>query len=352
MWSHLPRFYMKLRMPRGDKKLFKTHNSDKKRGIMKDLLRLTAVPPQERCPNKLAQLRELRETPLDGECVLIWCLQYEDDLTSRQPLPEWVSKPLETFVLHFADEKKKWDKLIAGRRSAGKNLTRQQQEKYRYFCEHCIEQKFLYDKVDRINVTKIRSNASTKMIAERMFSLQCKIGGDSRDKVTVTVANGVEHNLILLRGDPVVNEAIPAVIDAGVAPEVVDALNANQLERNNLDTLHDEELPDAEMLQEEHVLAEETGQAAEMAEILADSSDEEALQGVYPNQQFVRVKSFLHRPAFKNLFEKGLTMLPSHVPGIFLSFHKSSQVWQASYPGCSLQLNFTFGKTTGRILAA
>ena len=61
-----------------------------------------------------------------------------------------------------------------------------------------------------------------------------------------------------------------------------------------------------------------------------------------------KVKSFHHRPEWKKLESNGLTMLPVHHTGLYISFHSTSRTWQGFYPNVKSGLAFTFGNTTKR----
>ena len=78
------------------------------------------------------------------------------------------------------------------------------------------------------------------------------------------------------------------------------------------------------------------------------ASDEEEVSKLFePGEKFTKVKAFCYRDEYKKLQDKGLTMLPTHIPGVFLSFHKGTRTWQGFFPGVS-SCGFTFGGTTNR----
>ena len=61
-----------------------------------------------------------------------------------------------------------------------------------------------------------------------------------------------------------------------------------------------------------------------------------------------RVKAFHHREAFQKLEKEGLTMIPTHRHGVYLSFHQMSRTWQGFYPHVTSGLSYTFGGKTNR----
>ena len=292
----------------------------------------------------------MREEHLEGEQALIWAVEEDDDPSSRAPLPEWIAQPIERFVMNFADEKSKFDKLRARRASEGRGLTPAQQQQYQKFCESS-ERKLLFDKVHKTNVTKLRANADMRNVAKTMFSLQVSIIGPNYEEMRIKTGSGDEHRLVLLRGEPV-ESPLPAGLDDGLDDSVPEALMHGEQQR--IPIFDDGEEPDLEVLDQEAALEAEAEDQDE-AEIWANTSDEDAvmeIESALPAKHLARVKNFDHREAFVKLTARGLTMLPTHKSGVFLSYHKTSKTWQGYYPNCDKQMAFTFGGVKGRNLTA
>lgn len=61
-----------------------------------------------------------------------------------------------------------------------------------------------------------------------------------------------------------------------------------------------------------------------------------------------KVKSFHLRDAWKILEAKGLTDLPRHIKGCSISYHSGEQRWQAIYPGSTVGMSTSWGRSTKR----
>ena len=325
-------------------KAMNQHCNVRHRRAMDGLLKLTEVTPIERDSTVLEGIRSMRTTFLEGESAVIWAIEKDGNPDSRQALPGWIAKPIEHFVMHFSDAKSRWEKLLFSRSSIGKPLTPLQQQKYDHFRKTSLERKFLFNKVEKKLVTKLRSNADKKLLSEKMFSLRVTVVGEEMEELQVKAGNGEEHKLLLLRGDPVQCSEMPSSLDVGVDGVVAEAL---QFENAQADMGPDDEQAqgeqDADMLEEQAKIEAEQ----DLEEFCANTSEEEALDELKPDKSYVRVKSFDHRPAYVRLQKLGLTMLPTHKAGVFLSFHKTTSTWQGFYPGCAKQLSFTFGGLKG-----
>ena len=156
----------------------------------------------------------------------------------------------------------------------------------------------------------------------------------------------------MLQSTPCLDQHMPEWLDQGIVDGALDDFKANGNEEQFEESDVDEDTQEKEnmiaeenaMLVEDQVLADVEDDAQE---ILANTSDEEALHDIVPSK-FVRVKSFFNRPAYQNLEKRGLTMIPRRVTGVFLSFHSSTNTWQGLFPGASHGLCFTFGGRTKR----
>lgn len=213
----------------------------------------------------------------------------------------------------------------------------------------CLD--FLFDKVKKCLVTKLRANARMDSICERMFSLQVQMANIS-EEVTMKAGNGKSYRLVVLRGEPSERPELdmPQCLDRGLANGILEKMQKSQeddeFEENEIDGPVMEEM---EQLREEQACME-----AEELEVVGNTSDEEEISAVVSKSTgagYRRVKTFNHLPEYQKLETLGLTLIPSHVPGVFLSCHKTSRSWQGFYPGPSEQLSYSFGGTTKRTLS-
>lgn len=311
---------------------------------MGSLLRLTAVPATSSSVAVVEKARTMREEPLEGETGLLWALEVDGDAATRQVLPEWVASPIEQYISYFSNEARKWEKTRHSRALQGKELTQQQQEKFTSWMTLARRKHILYDKIDHTVISKLRSNADIDKLKDRMFSLEIAVQDDLA-QVKVKCANGEERDLVLLRGEGVDCD-VPGCLN-GVANNIAEELAAPAIDAEAGVEEADQEV-NFDQQQEEHILM--TGDAensGDELQIWANSSDEEAIQEIVPTGA-TKVKSFSHRPAFVVLEKEGLTMVPSHKDGVFISFHKTTRSWQGFYPGSTLQMSFSFEGTTGR----
>ena len=336
-------------MTAGDKPKMREALTKRNRSSLCGLIRLLAVPKLETTPGELAHLKAQRNEAFEGESALIWAIQEGDDTSTRQRVPEWVCKPIETFVMNFSDEKGRFDALQKDRAAQGKPLTANQRLKLENFHAHSCQRKFLFDKVKMQVVTKMRTNADLRTVSEKMFSLQVSITGDDLDIMLVKVGNGDQHRLVLLRGHPVQGDGpIPSCFNAGISSEVKEALKNGEGLEDTSHIEHSDEEMDPDALEQQALVEAEEG--LDRMEICMDSSDEEVIKSYVPAGGYVRVKTWKDRPAFQKLSEKGLTMIPTHREGVFLSHHTERCTWQGHYPNCDKQMNFKYGGLKGRTL--
>ena len=99
------------------------------RGSMKQILSLMEVPSLETDPELAKKEKEMREQLLPGERRRVWAIE-PDGPASRQPLPSWVSDPIQGAIVQWIEQKQKWDTEIESRAAKGKNLTFLQQRHY------------------------------------------------------------------------------------------------------------------------------------------------------------------------------------------------------------------------------
>ena len=294
-------------------------------------------------------LHHARTSPLSGETETIWAIQLTD--SSRQAIPSWISQHISQAIHDWSHENSYWVKVLGERANVGKPLTNLQQEKYTDFRDNGTKKRLLFNKVSQTHVKRLRQNACLEHVKERFFSIEISMDTNP-DNLLIRAGNGESRQLVMLQSTPSLDQHVPDWLDQGVEAEVLDDLKAKKNAEQHMEGEVDEETQEKEwMLDEENaqlvedhamVDAEDDGQ-----EIMANTSDEEVLHNIVPSK-FVRVKSFFSRPAYQKLEKRGLTMIPRHVTGVFLSFHSTTNTWQGFFPGASNGLCFTFGGKTKR----
>lgn len=307
---------------------------------MNALLRLSQVPATNQLEADSEYLKMLRTVPLDGEIHRIWAIEGPEGPSARQQLPSWVARPIEKAICSFMERFRKWEETINDRK--GKPLTASQQKRYDEWLQDCDCVKLLFNSETQSHVTKL-GDASLAKAHKNMFSLTLSLSADpSQIKVK---AGGEEHGrkLVLLESEGSQESCIlpAAVLGAGVDPTVLDSLkkSAQKEQEEELDDDHMETIA-----QQDALLAADNDIEDEM-EICARSSDED----IPVKGTIKRVKEFDHRPEFIRLRSLGLTMLPAHRAGVYLSHHTTTRCWQSFYPGTTTGLSFTYGGKTKRI---
>ena len=312
-----------------------------------ELLALEEVPDLTVPQEKMEEQARCRQEALAGESVNIWAIQKGDDAGSRQPLPQWIGKPLEKQIVRWGEENIKWQQLISERSSQGKALTAGQKRKHDEWAKSSSDVKMLFNRQTKSHVTRLRSNACMKNVQKNMFSISIALTEDPNN-VQIQAGNGEICRLVLLKGEPVApTEEAPLCIDAGLHPGALEMQQAepeNEAEQNDQHVNLEEQ---EELLKQD--LQEMNDPDEDAWQVLADSSDEE-LPDFLEGSKTKRVKSFSSRPAYKALEQRGLTLLPQHITGVHLAFHSTSRTWQGHYPNCHHGLSFTFGGSTKRTL--
>ncbi len=319
---------------------------------MMSLLRLSETPSINDEDNDTKQNEEeiMRQKPLEGEIHRIWAIEGDEGPTSRQQLPPWVALPIEKAICFFMEQHQKWSDLIASRMP--KALTPSQKKKYDAWLADSSEVKLLYNMEKKTLVTRLRGNVNMDTIQKSMFSLHLFLSEDE-DKLRLKAGDHTDcKKLVLLESDPVQDQApcvLPdAVACAGVDPAVLDNLHQ---------AAHAEEEEEANFANNEQMDAMHEADALEQAEKdiafqhedimeICAHSDEEIPETKVPVK---RVKEFNHRPEYVKLSGFGLTMLPTHRTGVYLSHHSTSNCWQSFYPGATTGLSFSYGGKTKRI---
>ena len=313
---------------------------------MQSLLSLREKPPsmaldQQAFDDMTARLNQ----PLPEERELFLAFQSGDNPETRQALPRWMSKPIEKMLFQWVDEKKKWDKRKQARGS--KELPSAQLKQYNDWLSNYQVLDFLFSKKTQGEVKTLRANADMKKIQEEMFSVQVVTASDLND-LKIKAGNGTAYQLLLLQGEAVQVDELPLCLDQGVASSAVASLQeGEQVKEPGSEEEDPENIANQGMLDEEEaMLEEELGEdVMEDIEVMADSSDEEMLDKMM-HSNFTRVKTFMHRPVYKKFEEMGIALIPSHIGGVFVSFHSTSRTWQGFYPGCHEGLSMTFGGRT------
>lgn len=335
----------------GDSRAFNEASSKRNRDSMKKLLQLdpehaVAVDTSEETRNSL---NHDRTVPLQGEMETIWAIQLTN--SSRQAIPSWISQHISRAVHDWSQENSYWTKLMGERANVGKPLTKMQQEKYTDFLGNGTKKRLLFNKVSQTCVKRLRQNACLENVKEKFFSIEIAMSTNP-DDLLIRAGNGESKQLVMLQSTPSCDEHVPEWLDQGVENEVLDDLNCNKHVEEHMEGDVDEETQHQEhMMDEENALLVEDQALVDVEddaqEIMANTSDEEVLHDIVPSK-FVRVKSFFSRPAYQKLEKRGLTMIPRHMTGVFLSFHSSTNTWQGIFPGASSGMCFTFGGKTKR----
>ena len=316
---------------------------------MKQFLKLAQTPVMTTSTEFLEEIKEPREKKMDDEVELMWAIQDGDDADSRQLIPEWISRHAARFVFSWLDQRSKWQDLRRTRHALGKDLTacqKQQLDDLQKFGYQC---KILFDKETKKRVTKIKTQGELKDASKKYFSMKITIDTQTLD-FQIQAGNGDAMRLVLLQGNPVEDVGLPAFLDSGVAGDAeVVALEGEIGEVQDDCFLDGDEAHVTDMLEAEQLMEA----AEDDLEFCGNTSDEEMMAEVAPENGFKRVKDFFHREAYKKLDAKGLALIPNHLPGVLLSFHKTTNTWQGYYPkpAVPVQMSFTFGGTTNRALS-
>ena len=306
---------------------------------MNAILNLTSLPDITTDPVVLANLEAERSQLMTGETCTFWAIQDGDDLSTRQVLPEWIAGVLEKELCNWNSEKEKWDEKIQAREFEGKTLAPAMQQQYSEWLQIGSQRKFLFSKEKKCRIKTIRSNADLKKMQKDLFSLRVHMSVDCRD-LTIQAGNGGKKRLVVLRGPPTEGKDLPGCLDK---------LDVSELE--HLPEKEEEEHQSAEEneddwgLEEQNALLDEEKECA--MELMVDTSDEEQFVAMHSVTGAVKVKSFMHRAAYKELEELGLTAIPS-VTGASIGCHAGARQWQAYYPNVHSGLCFSWGGSTKR----
>lgn len=299
------------------------------------------------------QLDAVRQVPMENEQCLVWAVQDGDDTATRQPLPLWLSRPVERSVTWWAHENKKWQERIEARTKVGRCLTASAQQKYDCFQKEQSQTHLLFSKKTMKQVVKLTSHKELNRRQQELFSVQISMCADP-SKLALKGGSGEARRLVLVQSEAEAAEATvpPFLAHGGVASAAVSAL-AEQEEEEDQDEAMGEDreegaadaMAQEALLQEQHhmemVEAQETN---DVEEILFYSSEEETVKQC-ATSEFSRVKSFGHREEWRALQARGATLVP---PGCFLGYHSTSRTWQGYFDGQSIGLSRTHGGRTNR----
>lgn len=308
------------------------------RDSMQQLLELTQLPEMMTSEETQLSLDRVRNTPLAQEQEIIWAIQQEDDVTTRQRLPPWIAQPVERALVKWTEIFNKWQTKIDDRASEGKELTPCMKKNYDDWLQSSSEISFLFSRQNKRVVHRIRRNADAKRMKADLFSVQ--------------VTCSAERRLLVLKGKPTSENAedIPGFLDHIASNGVISAVQAQQ-EKQMAEAEDGSDVDgEARMVEEDEKMMEaeaigDAGSDAELEEVLAATSEEEDLVEMMEGS-YKRVKTFTHREAYRLLETQGLTDLP---PGMHISFHKGTRTWTGHVPGMgSAGMCYTFGGTTNR----
>ncbi|CAK9054369.1 Malate dehydrogenase 2 [Durusdinium trenchii] len=264
---------------------------------MQSLLDLNKLPDLNPGAKELADLEALRSTPLQNEVQLHWAVQDQEDVETRQALPRWVAQPIERKVSRWVDEHEAWMQKIEDRAQLGKNLAPSQQKSFEKWNQENGTCNFLFSKKKQAQIHHIRTNADVTKMAADLFSVQVVLSIDPQE-LLLKGSNGDAKRLVLLKGSPHQDDCIPGFLDQKPSESALQ--EALRFHEEDPDEDLEEADIDGQADEEEALLAADEC----LAEVLADSSEEETVQELIPTG-YSRVKTFMHRDAYKRLAERG-----------------------------------------------
>ena len=324
---------------------------------MKAILDLDVAPELSDPSSSLEELKALRSLPMQGERQTVWCIQNGEDIISRQALPGFISSQIAKKVATWASANAKWEEMIYQRGLVGKSLTPASEIKYQAWVNENQEQRLLFAKSAERLVTRVSGKMSAAKIQKEYFSIQINMSADP-EQLSIKAGSGEARRLLLLRGEPIENDLLPKFF-GGVSKAVETDLANGKLEDHEQEAddgcsdcpldfeAHEAEFAETAMMAENAALeAEEKGAFAEDWEIMAFSDEEEDVKDLLPGPS-QRVKSFMHRDAYKKLEGYGVTMLPTACSA-YLAYHSTSRTWQGYFKGSSVGLTYTHGGSTHR----
>eukprot|EP00435_Cladocopium_sp_Y103_P040476 s2993_g11.t1 len=325
------------------------------KGSMQAFLQLTALPDTKISPEEAAELDARRKAPMANESAICWAVQKGGDETTRLPLPSWVSHPLERKITEWAAENAKWKKKIQDR--GGSDLPPASRRKYDDFLSVKSKVALLFNKKREKLVQRVQSQIDFKKCQKDLMSIEITMNEDP-GKLQLKVGDGLPLRMVLLKGEPMEVDQLPACLaEAGISSKVAEAAAAAM---ENEEKSHGSEAEDGHAMEERAMNEIREAEAMEMdladreaqdedeevEELLVFSGDEDDLEllDLAPTK-YSRVKDFCHRESYRHLAARGLSQVP---PGCMIAYHKTSRTWQGYFEGKSCGLTFTHGGRTNR----
>ena len=340
----------------------------RQRYMFQQLLQMCQPTEMKTDESEAAILDAARKVPMANERPITWTVQLHDDATTRQPLPDWLSRPVEKSVTWWSSENRKWQAKIDARAESGKVLPAKAKMKYDAFVNEKSVLHLLFSKKTRKQVLKLQSIKDLEKM-KILFSAELIMSSDPL-LLAIRGGSGEARRLVLVRSEAITADDLPELPEfigmGGVANSVVESLNANndaddgeygddeedaaddfngEHEENDngehmeIDAEEQEFMENAEAIQDQD--------DSDKEEILYYSSEEETVKGM-ATSNFGRVKSFDHRPEWKALSARGATEIP---PNCFIGYHATSRTWQGYFGesgGGSGSISRTHGGKTNR----
>lgn len=279
---------------------------------------------------------------------ITWALQNADDVTTRVGLPAFISDVLERNVCQYVSSLGVWQSRIDKRLSQGKGLTKKQTTSYEAW-KLTLEPTFVFSKTKKALVH------DPKSVTNDCVALKLHLHEEA-EKLAVSSSHGTRYRLVLLSGTPSDVGPVPEVLEGGVPANMMPEAEADahlgeeafeEEEEDQADALCDDEQLHADQDAAFHMdQPSEESDGEDDYQVLGDTDDELEVFGL-PNH-VPKVKDFNTRASWKNLSAKGLVLLPRHVKGCSISYHKTGQQWQGFYPGIHAGLSSTWGGSTKR----
>ena len=275
-----------------------------------------------------------------GEKQITWALQNGDDTTTRVNLPAFISDVLEINVCQYVSAVEKWQKRIDQRLHSGKCLTKSQQASYDAW-KLTLEPTFVFSKAKKTLVH------DPKRVTQDCIALTLHLHEDA-ENLAISSSQGTRYRLVLLSGAPS-ESPLPAELE-GVVPS--NMMPQAEAAAPQLDEDDDQDvLCDDEQLCMDKNNAEQMDQASQASDeddvqVLGDTDDE--VEDYALPSHVPKVRDFNSRQSWKDLTAQGLILLPRHVKGCSISYHKSGQQWQGFYPNVHIGMSSTWGGSTKR----
>ncbi|CAK9049402.1 Malate dehydrogenase 2 [Durusdinium trenchii] len=216
------------------------------RDSMQELLSLVVAPDMTSDKAELAQLEDLRTCPMPGEQCLIWAIQpldAADDVSGRQPLPQWIATPVERAVARWVEEHQRWMDKIDQRQMDGKQLTARAQKDYDEWCQHASEVSMLFSKRLMGLANPPRKNANLSRLKQEMFTLTLNLSMDPHE-LRLRAGCGEPRRLMILKGEPDVGADLPEFVNEAVGEGLEEAFEEQRLheEESGDECMHPDEI--------------------------------------------------------------------------------------------------------------